>query len=73
MNKLWASHLEQRFGHLGVELMGLYGQLKPGSPHAEAGGYFEQLVEETVVRTIYGGSSEVQKNIIAKRHLGLPG
>jgi alkylation response protein AidB-like acyl-CoA dehydrogenase len=73
MNKLWTSHLEQRFGHTGVELMGLHGQLNKASPHAEAAGFFEHLVEDTVVRTIYGGSSEVQKNIIAKRGLGLPG
>jgi alkylation response protein AidB-like acyl-CoA dehydrogenase len=73
MNKLWGSHLQQRFGHTGVELMGLYGQLLPGSPYVESDGFFSHLVMDSVVRTIAGGTSEVQKNIIAKRGLGLPG
>jgi hypothetical protein len=35
-------------------------------------GRFEHAYRATSVDTLGGGSSEVQKNIIARRHLGLP-
>jgi alkylation response protein AidB-like acyl-CoA dehydrogenase len=73
MNKLWGSALLQRIGHTGVDLMGLYGQLRDGSPYVEADGALEELIEGSVVRTITAGANEIQKNIIAKRALGLPG
>lgn len=73
MHKLWESALMQRLGHQGVELMGLYGQLRGGSRYTEADGAFQHLIESSVVATIAAGSTEIQKNIIAKRGLGLPG
>ena len=36
------------------------------------GGRFERSYRYTVVDTIGGGASEIQKNIIARRALGLP-
>ena len=36
------------------------------------GGRFERSYRYTVVDTIGGGTSEIQKNIIAQRGLGLP-
>ena len=44
----------------------------PGQPEAPAGGRYERSYRYTVVDTIGGGTSEVQKNIIAGRGLGLP-
>jgi hypothetical protein len=41
-------------------------------PEAPLSGRFEGTYRATVVETIGGGSSEVQKNIIARRLLGLP-
>jgi alkylation response protein AidB-like acyl-CoA dehydrogenase len=52
--------------------MGPLGQLKPGERHAPLDGRFERSYRYTVVDTIGGGASEIQKNIIATRGLGLP-
>jgi alkylation response protein AidB-like acyl-CoA dehydrogenase len=73
MNKLFATTLQQRLYNAALDIMGLYGQLQTGSKHAQAGGRFERAYQSSVVATIAGGTSEVQKNIIAKRELGLPG
>ena len=55
-----------------LELLGHEAELKPGEPEAPLGGRFERSYRYTVVDTIGGGTSEVQKNIIARRGLGLP-
>ena len=55
-----------------LDLLGAEAQLKPGSADAPIGGRFERSYRYTVVDTIGGGTSEVQKNIIARRKLGLP-
>ena len=52
--------------------MGPDGQLKPGQEEAPVDGRYERSYRYTVVDTIGGGTSEVQKNIIAGRGLGLP-
>jgi alkylation response protein AidB-like acyl-CoA dehydrogenase len=52
--------------------MGPAGQLKPGEEGAPVNGRFERSYRYTVVDTIGGGTSEIQKNIIARRGLGLP-
>ena len=53
-----------------ARLLGPAGQLKPDA--APIGGRFERSYRYTVVDTIGGGASEIQKNIIARRGLGLP-
>ena len=73
MNKLFATQLIQRIDNAAVDSMGLYGQLKHGSKHAPADGYLEWRYRREVVATIAGGSTEVQKNVIARRLLNLPG
>ena len=55
-----------------LDLMGPDGQLKPRRAEAPVGGRFERSYRYTVVDTIGGGTSEIQKNIIARRGLGLP-
>jgi alkylation response protein AidB-like acyl-CoA dehydrogenase len=72
MNKLFATQLIQRVTDTAIDTMGLYGQLRKGSKHAQDGGYLEWRHRREVVATIGGGSSEVQKNIIARRLLDLP-
>jgi alkylation response protein AidB-like acyl-CoA dehydrogenase len=73
MNKLFATQLIQRIDNVAVDSMGLYGQLKHGSKYAPADGYLEWRYRREVVATIAGGSTEVQKNVIARRLLNLPG
>ena len=72
MYKLWQSQLGQRIANAALDLMGPDAQLKPGQEEAPLDGRFERSYRYTVVDTIGGGTSEVQKNIIAGRGLGLP-
>jgi alkylation response protein AidB-like acyl-CoA dehydrogenase len=72
MYKLFQSELGQRVANAALDLMGLDGSLRPGVREAPVGGRFERSYRYTVVDTIGGGTSEVQKNIIARRGLGLP-
>ena len=55
-----------------LDLIGHDGLLKASVADAPMGGRFERSYRYTVTDTIGGGTSEVQKNIIARRGLGLP-
>jgi alkylation response protein AidB-like acyl-CoA dehydrogenase len=70
--KLYMNELGKRVADTALDLMGAAGQLKPGEPGAPLGGRFERSYRYTVVDTIGGGTSEIQRNIIARRGLGLP-
>jgi alkylation response protein AidB-like acyl-CoA dehydrogenase len=70
--KLYATGLSQRAVNVALDIAGAEGQLCWGEPEAPAGGRFDSAYRATVVETIGGGSSEIQKNIIARRKLGLP-
>jgi alkylation response protein AidB-like acyl-CoA dehydrogenase len=48
------------------------GQLRVDTEDAPLQGRFEGTYRCTVVETIGGGASEIQKNILARRKLGLP-
>ncbi len=70
--KLYMNELGQRVANAALDLIGAEGQLKPDNADAPLGGRFERSYRYTVVDTIGGGTSEIQKNIIARRGLGLP-
>ena len=79
--KLYAAELSQRVAETGIRISGLYGQLDRGasdekesasSRWAPNRGRFMRSYLQTVSATIAGGTSEVQRNIIATRGLGLP-
>lgn len=70
--KLFLSELDQRMANAGLQVLGTYGQLMPGSPLAKLRAQFALTYLTTVPRTIAGGTSEIQRNIIATRGLGLP-
>jgi hypothetical protein len=72
MYKLYMNELGKRVANWALDLMGTEGLLKPAVPDAPLGGRFERSYRYTVTDTIGGGTSEVQKNIIARRGLGLP-
>ena len=70
--KVFATELAQRITNFGVNLLGPAGALEPDSKYAVANGVFEKGHLVNVAPTIYSGSSEIQRNIIAQRGLGLP-
>ena len=70
--KLFMNECSKRTANVALDLMGAAAQLKPGEDGAPQGGRFERSYRYTVVDTIGGGTSEIQKNIIARRKLGLP-
>lgn len=72
MIKVFATELLQRLYNFEVNALGLHGQLRPCSPNAPLGGRAEQGYLTNVAPTIYSGSNEIQRNIIATRGLGLP-
>jgi alkylation response protein AidB-like acyl-CoA dehydrogenase len=55
-----------------LDVLGSAGLLAPSDGAATVGGRVEHAFRHAVVTTIYGGSSEVQREIIAGRGLGLP-
>jgi alkylation response protein AidB-like acyl-CoA dehydrogenase len=79
--KLYAGELGQRIASTGIKVAGLHGMLdgkgKLGPEHAANRytpnrGKFVRSYLNAVAGTIAGGTSEVQRNIIAGRGLGLP-
>lgn len=70
--KLSLSELDQRIANTGLHVLGMYGALMPGSPLERLQAQFALTYLTTVPRTIAGGTSEIQRNIIATRGLGLP-
>jgi len=70
--KLFMTEFGQRVADASLDELGPAGQLRPACPEAVVGGRFERSYRYTVVDTIGGGASEIQKNIIARRGLGLP-
>ncbi|MBI2872735.1 MAG: acyl-CoA dehydrogenase family protein [Chloroflexi bacterium] len=71
-SKVWSSELHQRIANVGTQLMGLYGQLQTGSPHAPVDGKIEWLYRATVNDSVGAGTNQIQRNVIATRGLGLP-
>jgi alkylation response protein AidB-like acyl-CoA dehydrogenase len=72
MTKVFTSELDQRLTNLGVNLLGLYGQLKQDSKWSLLGGRVEQAYRVTILESIGGGTNEIQRTIIALMGLGLP-
>ena len=81
LTKLSYSEFEKRFMELAMEILGPYGQLTDGAPEelrleidtavGEQGTWAYAFLWSRA-GTIYAGSSEIQKNVIGERILGLP-
>ncbi len=72
MVKLYHSELSQRLVNIGMQVLGLYGQLERGSKSAQLRGRMARNYLVTVANTFGGGTSEIQRLIIATKGLGLP-
>ncbi|HVP06120.1 MAG TPA: acyl-CoA dehydrogenase family protein [Dehalococcoidia bacterium] len=71
MSKMYGSELQQRIAGAGMQMLGLGGQLEDGR-WAPLAGRLEQYYLSTSALTVAAGTSEIQRNIIAGRGLGLP-
>ena len=72
MGKMFSSEHGQELYRVGIRTFGLYGDLWPGDPKAPLNGKHIHGYVRSIPSTIGGGSSEIQRNIIATRGLGLP-
>ena len=72
MGKLFGSEIVHRIYRTGMSMMGLYGTLAKGSKWAPLQGRVERGFLTSFSSTIAAGTSEIQRNVIATRGLGLP-
>jgi 3-oxocholest-4-en-26-oyl-CoA dehydrogenase alpha subunit len=70
--KLFATEFSKELANASMDLAGPGTQLRVGTLDAPMRGRAESTYRYTVLDTIGGGTSEVQKNIISRRKLGLP-
>ena len=70
--KLAWSEIDQRVRQTASELLGPWGALAEDDPHAVDDGYWSHELLWSRAGTIYAGTSEIQRNIISERVLGLP-
>ena len=71
MSKSYGGELNQRLAQQ-INLFGLAGSLTEGQPYAPLGGRMPLEYLNAVPLTIAAGTTEINKNIIATRGLGLP-
>jgi alkylation response protein AidB-like acyl-CoA dehydrogenase len=72
VGKVFGSEMQQRLYHTGMSMMGLYGTLSKGSKWAPLQGRIQRGFLTSFSSTIAAGTSEIQRNVIANRGLGLP-
>ena len=72
MNKLYRSEVSQRLARTGLAVIGMHGGLYRGDPRAPLKARFNHMYLSSVSGTIAAGTSEVNRNVIATRGLGLP-
>ena len=72
LTKLYWSEMDKRIQETALDVQGPYGALAPDSDFALEDGRWQYGWMWAQAETIYAGSSEIQRNIIAERVLGLP-
>jgi len=70
--KFYSAELHQRIAHTQLKVLGTYGQLERGCDLAPHRGRWCFTYLRSVGYTIEAGTSEIQRNIVATRGLGLP-
>jgi len=72
LDKLYWSETNKWMQEIGQEILGLFSQLDPASSHYPTSVNLQQSFLWSRAETIYSGTSEIQRNIIGERVLGLP-
>lgn len=72
MSKLFSSEALERRAEEAAELMGAEGLRSYFDPTAPSNGLVDHMLRFSLGTTIYAGTSEMHRNMIAQRHLGLP-
>ena len=75
MTKFWGDELAQKVYRYSSRILGDYGQVLPGTKlpvKLPVDGFLNSNAFSSIGISIAGGTTEVQKNIIAQRGLGLP-
>jgi len=72
MSKAYATAFEQRLASIALDILGLYGHLAPGSKWAKLNGMAYHSYLSSKGYSLQAGSSEILRNILALRKLGLP-
>jgi alkylation response protein AidB-like acyl-CoA dehydrogenase len=71
--KLFSSELGQRIARTTMKMIGTYGlSWDPESEYSPNRGQYPRSYLQSVASTIGGGTSEIQRNIIAQRGMGMP-
>ena len=72
--KMYGTELNQRIARTAMKVFGMHGQLDSKTAGADASTYgrYRYQYLRSIANTIEGGTSEIQRNIIATRGLGLP-
>lgn len=70
--KVFCSELNQQLANTGMQILGLYSQLEKNSKWAQINGMIQYMYLSSIADTIGAGTSEIQRNIIAIRALGMP-
>lgn len=69
MAKLFGAELQQRIAATALQIFGMEGQASPAGSKAAP---YQYTLLRSVANTIEGGTSEIQRSVIATRGLGLP-
>jgi hypothetical protein len=72
MSKAYATTFEQQLANTAMEILGPYGLLWMDSKYAKIGGLAAHSYLGCKGYSLQAGASEILKNIIAQRGLGLP-
>ncbi len=72
MEKLYGTELTKRVTNAAMQILGPAAQLKEGAKWAPLEGTMQHHYLSCIIETVYGGTSEIMRNIMALRGLGLP-
>lgn len=71
MSKVFVGELQERLGEAALDILGSGGLLSEDAPSAPLG-EMERELRHSLMGVLGGGTSEIQRNVIALRGLGLP-